>query len=158
MTKLLYKDTFAVIGKMGQGSAENPKEWIMPLWDTANANFHEVEPLICKNKDGVPLIWGAMNDINENNKRWGETGKYMASGEAHLDSIAPEGWTKWIIPAQTYLVVSCTMDKYGEIFKEMTDKLGTGIVGTVHEFYPEPGNPNVLDIYFPVAEGNKKMS
>ena len=158
MTKYLFKDTFAVIGKMGLGNAENPHEWIPQLWDAANANFQEIESLVHKNENDMPLIWGAMNDVNESNKRWGEIGKYMASGEVDLDSVVPKGCTKWIIPAQTYLVVSCTMDKYGEVFKEITSRLGAGIIGTVHEFYPEPGNPNVVDIYFPIAEGDKCLS
>jgi len=153
MIKYLYKDSFAVIGKAGQGIADNPQKWVMPLWEEANSNFIEVESLIRKNKSSIPLIWGAMNDIEESNKRWGEAGKYMASGEADVDAIAPEGWTKWIIPAQTYLVVSCTMDKYGDVFKGIVDKLGPNITGCVHEYYPEPGNPNTLDIYFPIAQG-----
>ena len=156
--KYVYKDAFAVIGKAGQGSAENPQTWVMPLWDNANANFGEIARLVRKNESGAPLIWGAMNDIEESNKRWGEvgfgdTGKYMAGGEADVNTKAPAGWTKWIIPAQTYLVASCTMDEYGEVFGQIADKLGGKIVGSVHEFYPEPGNPNVLDVYFPIAAG-----
>jgi len=158
MIKYLYKDAFAVIGKMGQGAAGNTQEWIPPLWEAANSNFKEVENLIRKSKSGAPLIWGAMNDINESNKRWGETGmatmgKYMAGGEADARTVPPDGWSKWVIPAQTYLVASCSMDDYGKVFMEITEKLGAGIVGSIHEFYPEPGNPNMLDIYFPIATG-----
>ena len=158
MIKYLYKDAFAVIGKMGQGTADNPQEWITPLWEAATSNFKEVESLIRKNESAAPLIWGAMNDIDESNKRWGEeglsnSGKYMASGEADVDAVAPEGWTKWVIPAQTYLVASCTMEEYADVFKDIVDKLGSDIIGSVHEFYPEAGNPNVLDIYFPISQG-----
>jgi len=156
MIKYLYKDTFAVIGKAGHGATDNPQEWVRPLWEAAYSNFKEVESLIRKNESGTPLIWGAMNDIGENNKRWGEIGRYMAGGEADVEAVAPEGWAKWVIPAQTYVVVSCTADKYGEVFKEMLEKLDEEIVGTVHEFYPEPSNPNMLDIYFPVAHQEKE--
>ena len=157
-TKYVYKDAFAVIGKAGQGPAENPHLWILPLWDDANKCFGEIAELVRKNEDGAPLIWGAMNDINESNKRWGEagfddTGKYMAGGEADIDAVAPKGWTKWIIPAQTYLVASCSMDEYGEVFEKIASKFGNKIVGSVHEFYPEPGNSAVLDVYFPIAAG-----
>jgi hypothetical protein len=34
-TKIGYKDAFGVIGKMGQGPAENAAEWIAPIWDAA---------------------------------------------------------------------------------------------------------------------------
>ncbi len=67
--KYLYKDTFAVIGKVGQGSANNSQEWILPLWNDANTHFVEVADIILKNENGMPLIWGAMNDENESNKR-----------------------------------------------------------------------------------------
>ncbi len=77
----------------------------------------------------------------------------MASGEADIDAKVPEGWTKWIIPAQTYMVAKCSMDEYGQVFSKITSNPEIQIVGTVHEHYPEPGNPNVVEIYFPIAEG-----
>lgn len=152
--KHLYKDTFAVIGKAGQGSANNPHEWILPLWDEANAHFAEIIDVIRKDEKGAPLgVWGAMNDAEERNKRWGETGKYMAGCEADVDAAAPAGWTKWVVPAQTYLVADCTMDTYGEVFGEITNDPNIKITATVHERYPEPGNPNIVELYFPIAEG-----
>jgi hypothetical protein len=74
--RIIYKDEFSVIGKMGQGPAGDPKSWIPPLCEEATAHFSEIT-----------------ND----------------------DSIT--------------------------------------IVGTVHERYPEPENPNVLELYFPIAAG-----
>lgn len=152
-TKYLYKDTFAVIGKVGQGSVNNSQEWILPLWNEASTHFSEIADIIRKNENGMPFIWGAMNDVNEQNGRWSDTGKYMASSEADVDAIAPEGWTKWVIPAQTYLVVSCTMDEYGDVFDSITSDPEIKIVGTVHEYYPEPDNPNIVELYFPIAAG-----
>lgn len=35
-TKIIYKESFAVIGKAGQGPANNPGQWIIPLWEEAN--------------------------------------------------------------------------------------------------------------------------
>lgn len=151
--KYLFKDTFAVIGKAGQGSSENPQGWILPLWDEANAHFGEIAELVHKNESGIPSIWGAMNDADEQNKRWDNTGKYMPGGETDVDATAPEGWTKWIIPAQTYMVISCTMDEYGDVFGKITNDPDIKIVGTVHERYPEPGNSSVLELWFPIAEG-----
>jgi hypothetical protein len=39
-TKIVYKDAFGVIGKMGQGPAENAAEWIAPIWDAAIPQFN----------------------------------------------------------------------------------------------------------------------
>jgi len=158
MIRYMYKDAFAVIGKMGQGSADNAKEWILPLWDDAVSNFKEVEHLIRKHESGEPIFWGAGNDVGESNKRWGwgglnDEGKFMAGGEADLDAIPPDGWSKWVIPAQTYVVASCTADDLIKVFADIVEKFGERIVGCEHEFYPEPGNDDVIDMYVPIAAG-----
>jgi len=154
ITKYLFKDAFAVIGKAGQGAANNPQEWILPLWDDANAHFTEVVALAKKSEDGTPQIWGAMNDAAESNKRWDEeTGKYMAGCETDVDAVPPAGWTKWVIPAQTYLIVETTMDQYGKVFGKITTDPQIQIVATAHERYPQPRNPNVVKIWFPIVDG-----
>jgi len=153
MRKYCYKDAFAVIGKMGQGAADKPQEWIAPLWPEAIAHFAEIEGLARKTESGAALCWGAMNDDAESNKRWGVTGKYMAGCETDVDAQPPEGWTKWVIPAQTYLVAEATQETYGDVFGTVTSDPAIEIVGTVHEFYPQPGNANVIELYFPVASG-----
>ena len=158
MIKYLYKDTFAVIGKMGQGEADNFNEWGMPLWDAYNAGAHEIEGLVRKNEGGAPLLWAALNDVGESNKRWGEagfssSGKYMAGGEADIDVTPPDGWSKWIIPAQTYIVVTSTAAEVESVYAQIADKHGSKIVGSVHAFFPEPGNDNIVDTYIPIASG-----
>jgi predicted transcriptional regulator YdeE len=150
--RIIYKDTFSVVGKMGQGPADDPKSWILPLWGEATAHFNEIAQVIRKDGNGAPAgVWGAMNDIDEQNRRWGDIGKYMAGCETDTSAVPPEGWAKWDVPAQTYLVADCTMDSYGEIFGKITNDESVTIVGTVHERYPEPGNPKVLELYFPIA-------
>jgi hypothetical protein len=47
----------------------------------------------------------------------------------------------------------CTLDSYSEIFGKITNDESITIVGTVHKRYPEPGNPNILELYFPIAKG-----
>jgi len=153
--KYQYKDAFAVIGKAGQGLANNPQSWILPLWDDTNSHFAEIADIVHKDENGTPLVWGAMNDIDESNKRWGDTGKYMAGCEADADVQPPACWTKWIIPAQTYLIAECTADTYGDVFGSITGDPNITIVGTVHERYLGPGNPNVLELWFPVAAGDE---
>ena len=123
ITTYLYKDAFAVIGKAGHGPADKGPEWIQPLWEAAGASYPEIADVCKKSGSGGLFWWGAMNDSEEQNKVWGDTGKYMAGCEADVSAAAPEGWTKWIIPAQTYLVVSASPDKYGEVFRKvMSDK------------------------------------
>lgn len=153
-TRIIFKDEFAVIGKMGEGSVNNPHEWISPLWETANTHFSEITGIVRHNQNGDVIgIWGAMNDCNEKNRRWGERGKYMAACEADVAAEAPEGWSKWVIPAQTYLIEDCTMDTYGEVFEKITNDPEMKIIGTVHERYPQPDNPNILELWFPIADG-----
>ena len=77
----------------------------------------------------------------------------MAGCEADIDVQPPVGWSKWVIPAQTYLVVRCTSSEYAEIFGKITSDPNIEIVATVHERYPEPGNPDIMELYFPIAEG-----
>lgn len=153
-TKIIFKDAFAVIGKMAQGSANDPEKWIRPLWDESNSKFSEISGYICRNEDNsITGVWGAMNDVNEQNKRWDSEGKYIAGCEAEIDTEPPNGWNKWIIPAQTYLTVECTLDTYGEVFGEIGNDENINITGTVHERYPQPENPNIVELYFPIAKG-----
>ena len=157
----IYKDTFAVIGKAGQGLADNPQAWILPLWSQFDANFSEIIGVIRRNENGMPVgVWGAMNDVDESNKRWGENatgepaqGKYMAGCEADIDAQPPAGWTKWIIPAQTYMTVKCTMAAYDDVFSKIVNDPDIQIVGTVHERYPDPGNPSIVELWFPISDG-----
>jgi predicted transcriptional regulator YdeE len=152
--KIIYKETFSVIGKMGQGMADSPKSWILPLWKETTACFDEIAHVIRKDEKGTPAgVWGAMNDIDEQNRLWGESGRYMAGCEADTNAVPPEGWAKWVIPAQTYLVVDCAPDSIGEIFGKITNDKSITIVGTTHERYPDLENPNVLELYFPIAAG-----
>ncbi|MDD4496257.1 MAG: zinc ribbon domain-containing protein [Eubacteriales bacterium] len=153
-TKYFYKEAFAVIGKAGQGAANNSQTWILPLWDDANTHFTEVAALARKSEDGTPQIWGAMNDTAESNKRWdNEAGKYMAGFETDVNAVPPDGWTKWTIPAQTYMIVETTMAEYGEVFGAITNNPNINIIATMHERYPEPGNSHIVELWFPIAEG-----
>ena len=151
-TTLFYKDAFAVIGKAGEGPATDAS-WISPLWEAANSHFGEILGVIRKDAAGAPCIWGAMNDITGANKRWDAAGRYMAGCEVDVDAAAPEGWAKWIIPAQTYLLAPCTTQTYGEVFSEVVGIWDERIIATVHERYPQPGNPQILELLFPIASG-----
>lgn len=60
-----------------------------------------------------------------------------------------------IIPSQTYLVAECSEDEYGNVFSKITNDPEIQIVAAVHERYPQPGNPNALELWFPIAYGDR---
>jgi predicted transcriptional regulator YdeE len=156
-SKRIYKDAFAVIGKVGEGAANNAQEWIHPLWKDANEHFNEIAAIVSKDENGAPLIWGAMNDVTENNRVWGERGKYMAGCEASLDAEPPKSWQKWIVPAQTYLVEECTQDTYDAVFAAVINDEHIKINAAVHERYPQT-ETGIMELWFPIDGGYRYTS
>ena len=153
VSKCFFKDSFAVIGKPGHGPSDSGPDWIKPLWEKAWAAHTEIADICKKSEDGGLMWWGAMTDVDEKNKRWGETGKYLAGCEATVETAPPEGWTKWVIPAQTYLTVRTTMDKFMEVLSEVMAKCTFYVENSIHEHYPVPDDPSIVELFFPVAEG-----
>jgi predicted transcriptional regulator YdeE len=154
----IYKEEFSVMGKLGQGKAENPWEWILPIWESAN-NFGEIEAFAKKEGDSVKELWGIMSSFDESFKRWDENGgKYLACCEVTSDAVPPAGWTKWTVPSQTYLTARCSQQEYGQVFEStINDYIPNHqlkLIGAVHERYPEPDNPNVVELYFPISKGS----
>jgi predicted transcriptional regulator YdeE len=154
--KVITKSSICVIGKLGQGSSDSGPAWIKPLWDEANSKFSEISNLVKYDESGkVAGIWGLMSDTDEQFKRWGAEGKYLAGCEVNDDTIAPFGWTQWRVPAQTYVVVSCTQETYGEAFNyilnEYLPEKGYEVIGAIHEYYPSEAEHGALQLYFPIA-------
>lgn len=144
------KGTFAVIGK--EGSTLDGPGFIQRLWADANAHFAEVQTLAKKDENGnLAGIWGAMSDCSRSFKPWEDQfskGLYLAGVECVEDAVAPEGWTKWIIPAYEYL---CAELENENTFPEMLDYMktnGIGLVGAVHDFTCPTTGKNYM--YFPV--------
>lgn len=155
--KVINKPSFCVIGKLGQGASDSGPEWIKPLWDEANGKFNEISNLAKLDEAGKLVgIWGIMSDVGERFKRWGLEGKYLAGCEVREDATAPEGWVLWRVPAQTYVVISCTRETYGEAFNyvlnEYLPEKGHDVIGAIHEYYPPDMVQDGLELYFPVAE------
>ncbi len=153
--KIVIKESFAVIGKEGQGPSDRGKNWIPPLWQAANGNFGEINGLAKLNENGQPVgIWGAMSDIGHSFEPWSEKGSYLAGCEVRDEAIAPEGWTKWVIPYYRYAVVKCTHQTYGEIFSTMLadyfPRNGYNLAGAVHEYYSPSVTNDELYLYFPI--------
>ncbi|WP_409340326.1 GyrI-like domain-containing protein [Paenibacillus sp. MBLB4367] len=157
MVEIIEKKHFAVIGKLGKGIAIESSKWIPPLWQEANSNFAEISNLAKLDDAGnIVGIWGAMSDVNEKFERWKEEGKYLAGCEVIDDAIAPNGWTKWVIPAFKYVVTKCTQDSYHNVFHHMVAEYlpqnNYKIVGAIHEFYNPRDNNGELSLYFPVEK------
>jgi predicted transcriptional regulator YdeE len=154
--KIINKPSFCVAGKLGQGSSDSGPVWIKPLWEEANSKFNEINNLAKYDESGkIAGIWGLMSDINEQFKRWGTEGKYLAGCEVKDETTAPLGWTLWRVPNQTYVTISCTQDTYGEAFNyilnEYLPEKEYELIGAVHEYYPVDAEQGRLQLYFPIA-------
>lgn len=154
---IIEKQSFAVIGKIGQGPSHEGFKWVPQLWQEANSNFNEISNLAKLDADGnIAGIWGAMSDVDENFEPWKDQGKYLAGCEVTEDAIAPKGWTKWVIPSYKYAVIKCTQNTYGSIFnsilKEYLPQHGFALAGAVHEFYNPKAANGELYLYFPVEK------
>jgi predicted transcriptional regulator YdeE len=155
--KLVEKQSFTVIGKLGQGPADKGFQWIPPLWQEANSNFNEISNLAKTDDTGSLLgIWGAMSDVDERFERWKEQGKYLAGCEVVDDAEAPINWTKWTIPSYKYAVVKCAQDTYGDTFNCVVNgyipQHEYTIIGAVHEFYDPKASNGELYLYFPIQK------
>lgn len=158
--KIVCKDTFTVIGIAGQGLSSKSSEWIPAVWNNANKNFNRIAGIVKYNSDGSLFgLWGAMSDIHLKFERWGEYGLYLAGCETEPDVIVPDGFTKWTIPGRKYLVAGTTIENYGKVFAGMiNDYISNNnyqIVGAIHEHYPQPGNPSLIELYVPIEKRDK---
>lgn len=144
------KESFAVIGK--EGATSDGSGFIQRLWAEANGHFPEVEPLAKRDKKGnLAGIWGAMSDLSRSFKPWEDNfskGLYLAGVECDPDAEAPEGWTKWTIPAYTYLrVESENGNTFGEMLPYMEEN-HIPLVAAVHDFTCPTTGKNYL--FFPI--------
>ena len=142
--------SFAVIGK--EGSTNDGEGFIAKLWEEANGQFDEVAHLAAKDEQGNLLgIWGAMSDMSRCYRPWenGFTeGLYLAGVQCEIDSDAPEGWTKWVIPAYEYLYAECDMpDLFSSVIRYM-EETGIALAGAVHDFTCPQTGKNYM--FFPI--------
>lgn len=145
------KASFVVIGK--EGATTDGEGFIPKLWEDANGHFHEVADFAKKDEEGNLLgIWGAMSDLARSFLPWEDgftKGLYLAGVECVDDAEAPEGWTKWVIPAYEYLYVECEgEDTFPQGIKYLEENQ-LPLVGAVHDFTcPETGK-NFM--FFPIG-------
>lgn len=146
----------AVIGREGLCTAQ--ENLCGQLWEEANARFEEVAALGKRTESGAYTgFWGAMSDETRSFRPWTEhfsRGLYLAGIETEKEAEAPEGWTKWILPARRYLVAEVRPEIYGEVFTGVLEKVlpkrGLKLCGAVCDFTdPVTGRNELL---FPVEE------
>lgn len=144
------KKSFAVIGK--EGSTADGDGFIQKLWDDANSHFAEIQHLAKKDENGnLKGIWGAMSDFSRSFEPWEDFNKglYLAGAECEDEAIAPEGWTKWVIPAYEYIYVKCEEDIFPKVIKYLKDN-NIPLVGAVHDYTcPQTGDSYM---FFPIRK------
>ncbi len=147
---------FHVIGKLGKGTSSDKDKWIPPLWAALGGGSAEILPHILKNAAGFPRgLWAIMSDMDETFAPWDERGgKYLAGFETDGSTPPPSGWVKWRVPGYRYLVARTTISAYGETFdavmRQYLPEHGLALAGAVHERYPDPENPDIIELLFPL--------
>ena len=152
MTVVLPEIT--IIGKQGMCTKE--KDIVQELWKQANGHFAEVAHLGMKEKNGSYVgFWGAMSDESMSFLPWTDNfsrGYYLAGIEVDKDTVVPDGWVKWTMPARTYLKVLVEPGQYLAIFQNVISgilpKMNLKISGAVCDYTEPATGTNYL--LFPV--------
>lgn len=147
----ITKPAFTVIGK--EGSTKDGEGFIRRLWEDANSHFGEIAHLAKKDENGFPLgVWGAMSDFSRSFEPWTNfsEGLYLAGAECTDGADAPEGWTKWTVPAYEYLRAECENESTFPDMIRYLDENGFTLAGAVHDFTcPKTGKSYML---FPIKK------
>ena len=150
--KKCTKESFSVIGK--EGSTYDGNGFIQKLWENANEHFNEIESFVKKDENGNPVgFWGAMSDLSRQFKPWESFSKglYLAGAEVYNDAEAPEGWTKWTIPAYEFLYVKVENginDTFSSMIKYLEENK-IELAGAVNDFMcPKENGQSYM--YFPI--------
>ena len=112
---------------------------IQRLWADANAHFSEIEPLVKRDEEGnLAGLWGAMSDFSRSFLPWENgfsEGLYLAGAKCTKGAEAPEGWTKWVLPASEYFYTETedahTFSRALSFLKEQ----GLALAGAVYDFH-----------------------
>ena len=147
----VIRDAFVVIGK--EGSTEDGEGFIQKLWQDANSHFDQVADLAKRDEAGnLAGVWGAMTDFSRTFRPWDDfcRGLYLAGVECVDDAEAPEGWTRWTIPAYEFLSVVCEGENtFSDMLKYM-DENHLSLAGAVHDHTDPKTGKNYM--YFPVRK------
>lgn len=146
---------FTVIGKVGEGLAEDGASWVPPLWQLTNEHFEELGAVVPVSEMTELHLWGLMSDTSSWLAPWQEVGRYLAGLEVPSDTPTPADWTRWEIPAMEYLTVktdeaglAATMES---VFTELMPTMEVELVAAVQEYYEADFGPGEVVLYFPIA-------
>lgn len=129
--EIVTKPAFTVLGMVERG--KNGPKFIHPLWERYMKRFDDI-----KNKRKSNVGYGVMDNYDNATEEF----DYLAGIEVEPGTEAPEGFTTWDIPNQTYAVIACTIPTIGEVYQlfyqEWLPKEGYQRTdGPEFEFYPE---------------------
>lgn len=150
MLKHITLPAITVIGK--EGDTRQGADIFVRLWNEANAHFDEIAPLTKRNLQGQLVgIWGAMSDRSRAFKPWENNfteGLYLAGAACKDDAEAPEGWTKWVLPASEYVYIPNTRAESFQLGLELMAEEKLTLVGAAYDFTdPVTGQ---MYIYYPI--------
>lgn len=149
----IEKPAFAVIGRLG--STKEGEGLVARLWQEANAHFGEIEPLVKRDENGVPVgFWGAMSDFSMAFQPWENKfseGLYLAGAEVREEAEPPADWTKWQVPGFVYLRVKTDApDIFPQTLRYLEEN-GLTLAGAVHDFN-DPADNGQSYMYFPIEK------
>lgn len=129
--EIVTKPAFTVLGMVKRG--KNGPKFIPPLWERYMKRFDEI-----KNMRKSNIGYGVMDNFDKSTKEF----DYLAGIEVEPGTEAPESFTIWNIPKQTYAVMTCTIPTIGEAYqffdREWLPQEGYQRAdGPEFEFYPE---------------------
>ena len=157
----VIKKAFVVIGK--EGSTLDGAGFIQKLWDDANGHFSEVAHLAKKDTNGnIVGIWGAMSDSSHAFNAWEDgfsRGLYLAGVQIPVETEAPKGWVKWIVPAFDYLYGQVDGDPQTavQLGLEEIKRQGLALSGAIQEYYCSQEN-GAMYLFFPIKQNcNEKL-
>ncbi len=147
--EIVTKPAFTVLGMVERG--KNGPKFIPPLWERYMKRFDEI-----KNKRKSNVGYGVMDNYDKAIEEF----DYLAGIEVEPGTEAPEGFTIWDIPNQTYAVIACTIPTIGEVYQffyqEWLPKEGYQRAdGPEFEFYPENFENKETDtiyLYLPIKK------
>jgi len=149
--QIVTKPAMTLVGVQAHGKLEGLD--LKGLWS-------EFGPRMAEIKGGdLRVCYGAMDHYDE------ATGEfdYLAACEVRGVDAVPSGMASWNVPAQTYVVYSCTLPQIGEgwqtIYQQWLPASGyRRAAGPEFELYDEKFNPqdpaSVLYICVPIVSAN----
>lgn len=145
------KPAITLIGLTKSGAMADSATWIEESWLQLAAQLAAGKFLI---NDEVSHFWGAMTDRNHWLDPWLEQGTYLAGIEVPAGTPCPWTWTKWILPAQEYVVVRTTFTQIEEavafVFEEVSVQEQVRVIGAIQEYYGADFSPLEVALYFPI--------